>query len=279
MTRKTASIALGAPAILSRVNKLSNGSSTAQDDWVAAEGPLEVRIGGKPTTVLMRTPGQDEELVRGFLFSEGVVSAAKEILSVSPVRDAKDESMEGSVIAVELAPARRARTMDRNFYSNSSCGVCGKKSIASLEVHGTAAQTALTIPGSLLQTLPERLREAQPTFAQTGGVHASALFTARGELLAVREDVGRHNALDKLIGWAMTAGKLPLSDCILLVSGRVSYEIVQKAVVASIPFIAAVGAPSSLAVELAERFRLTLVGFLRPGSMNVYAHPERITSP
>jgi len=274
--RNTLNPVAGAPAVLASVRKLSNGAATAaQQDWVAAESPLEVRIGGKPTTVLMRTPGHDEELVRGFLFSEGVVSSASGILSIGHVRPSREQTG-GSVIEVELAKSRKAPTIDRSFYSNSSCGVCGKKTIASLEVRGAIADNRLQVRRSVLETLPERLRAAQPTFAQTGGVHASALFTAEGEPIAVREDVGRHNALDKLVGWALSEGRIPLSDFILLVSGRVSYELVQKAVVASIPFIAAVGAPSSLAVELAERFKLTLVGFLRPGSMNVYAHEERI---
>jgi FdhD protein len=167
--------------------------------------------------------------------------------------------------------------LDREFYSNASCGVCGKKTIESLEVKGTIAKSTLRVRGSLLNNLPDRLRDAQTTFARTGGVHASGLFTPEGDLVVLREDVGRHNALDKIIGWALAAGRLPLSNHVLLVSGRVSYEIVQKAVVAGIPFIAAVGAPSSLAVDLAERFHLTLVGFLKRDSMNVYAHPERLT--
>jgi FdhD protein len=223
----------------------------------------------------MRTPGNDEELVRGFLYSEGVVTSASDVVAVGSVEPAAQE-VGGSVIDVQLAPSRKGRTVNRSFYSNASCGVCGKKTIASLEVRGPVAKTRLRVRRSVLERLPERLRDAQTTFAKTGGVHASGLFTADGELVVLREDVGRHNALDKIIGWAMTEGKLPLEDYILLVSGRVSYEIVQKAVVAAIPFIAAVGAPSSLAVDLAERFELTLAGFLRVGSMNVYSHPERI---
>jgi FdhD protein len=265
------------PAIRSRVRKLTAGGANerTEDDWIASEAPLEVRIGGKPTTVLMRTPGHDEELVRGFLYSEGIVTSAADIVSVGGVK-ASAEDVGGSIISVELAPTRKGRTIDRSFYSNASCGVCGKKTIASLEVRGPIARTNLKIKRSILERLPDQLRQAQTTFAKTGGVHASGLFTTEGELIVLREDVGRHNALDKIIGWGMTAGKLPFSDCILMVSGRVSYEIVQKAVVAAIPFIAAVGAPSSLAVELAERFELTLAGFMKPGSLNVYAHPERI---
>ena len=271
---------LDQPVVSSRVGKLSGGvAESFQDDWIAAEAPLEVRISGTPATVLMRTPGDDEELVRGFLFSEGVITSLKDVISIGAVEAASNGSG-GGVINVELASSRRAfgetLASDRSFYSNASCGVCGKKTIDSLEVHGAIAQTELRIQRSVLGTLPDRLREAQTTFAKTGGVHASALFTATGQLVAVREDVGRHNALDKLIGWALEAGKIPLSDDVLLVSGRVSYEIVQKAIAASIPFIAAVGAPSSLAVELSDRFNLTLVGFLRAESMNVYTHEERI---
>jgi FdhD protein len=227
----------------------------------------------------MRTPGEDEELVRGFFYSEGIISSADEILSISPLEGSPDGGT-GGVIAVELARSRRAVgkavAQDRSFYSNASCGVCGKKSIASLEVKGIRADVRFKVGRSVLSELPDRLRNAQTTFAKTGGVHASGLFTTDGDLVALREDVGRHNALDKLIGWALKAGRIPLRDFILLVSGRVSYEIVQKAVVASIPFIAAVGAPSSLAVDLSQRFGITLVGFLRPDSMNVYTHPERV---
>jgi FdhD protein len=244
-------------------------------DWVAVEAPLEIRLGGKPATVLMRTPGDDEELVRGFLFSEGIIARAADILSMSrPLNLTGDR--QGNVMAVELATTRKTPGIDRNFYSSSSCGVCGKKTIASLEVKGSISDSRLTVERGVLSSLLKQLSAAQPTFAKTGGVHASGLFTADGELVAAREDVGRHNALDKLIGWALAEGKIPLSDHLLLVSGRVSYELVQKAVVASLPLIAAVGAPSSLAVELAERFKITLVGFLRHDSMNIYANPERV---
>jgi FdhD protein len=244
-------------------------------DQVAIEAPLELRIGPRPATVLMRTPGDDEELVRGFLFSEGIITRGDEILSMRRPPDLT-AGQQGNVITVELATQRKTLGIDRNFYSSSSCGVCGKKTIASLEVKGAVSDSRLRIERRVLTTLPDQLRAAQPTFARTGGVHASGLFTSDGELVVAREDVGRHNALDKLIGWALAAGKIPLSDHLLLVSGRVSYEIVQKAVSASLPLIAAVGAPSSLAIELAERFHLTLVGFLRQDTMNVYANPVRV---
>jgi FdhD protein len=264
------------PAVKASIQRLS-ASVSHEEDWIACEAPLEVRIGNTPTTVLMRTPGNDEELVRGFLFGEGVIHSEEEVLSIGPSH-LSPEDVGGSVINVQLAPGYTGGTIDRDFYSNASCGVCGKKTINSLEVKGTIAQSRVQMRRSVLEGLPDQLRNAQTTFAKTGGVHASGLFTPEGKLVVLREDVGRHNALDKIVGWAMTEGKLPLSDYVLLVSGRVSYEIVQKAVVAGIPFIAAVGAPSSLAVDLAERFDLTLAGFLRPGSMNVYSRPERIVS-
>jgi FdhD protein len=264
------------PTVQTRVWKYgSAGQAPSVEDWLASESPLEIRIGNTPATVLMRTPGHDGELVRGFLYNEGVVSSIEDILEVSATHPSPEE-VGGSFVDVRLSPSRIERGLDRSFYSNASCGVCGKKSLASLEVKGAIAQSRIRIRREILEVLPERLRNAQTTFAKTGGVHASGLFTTDGQLLVLREDVGRHNALDKIVGWALMEGKLPLSNFVLLVSGRVSYEIVQKAVVAGIPFIAAVGAPSSLAVELAENFHLTLVGFLRPGSLNVYSHPERV---
>jgi FdhD protein len=260
----------------SRVHTFANGTPVHDRmDWVAVEAPLEVWIGGKSATVLMRTPGNDEELVRGFLFSEGIITRLEDIVSIGRPPNLIGLQL-GNVISVQLGTARKLHSLDRNFYSSSSCGVCGKKTIASLEVRAPASTSRLTIQRSMLAGLADQLRAAQPTFAKTGGVHASGLFTADGKLVAAREDVGRHNALDKLIGWALAEGRIPLSDHLLLVSGRVSYEIVQKAVSASLPLIAAVGAPSSLAVELADRFNLTLVGFLRPDALNVYANGDRV---
>lgn len=252
------------------------GSAATHDDALAVEAPLEVRLGGKPLTVLMRTPGNDEELVAGFLFGEGVISDADEILAVERPVDLS-ETERGNVMSVSLLTSRRTPAGDRLFFSNSSCGICGKQSLASIEVRGEPVRSELTISRRVLTELPERLKGAQPVFARTGGAHASALFTPSGELVAVREDVGRHNALDKLVGWALAEGRVPLSDRVLLVSGRLSYELVQKAVAAGIPLVAAVGAPSSLAVELAERFEVTLVGFLRATGMNVYARAARVT--
>jgi FdhD protein len=225
----------------------------------------------------MRTPGNDDELVRGFLYSEGAINSEDDVLSIGPSH-LSPEDVGGSVINVQLAGRQEGGRLDRTFYSNASCGVCGKKTILSLEVRGAIASSQIRIRQSTLESLPSSLRHVQTTFARTGGVHASGLFTSSGRLIVVREDVGRHNALDKIVGWGVMQRRLPLSDYVLMVSGRVSYEIVQKAVVAGIPFVAAVGAPSSLAVDLAERFDLTLVGFLKRGSMNVYSHAERILS-
>jgi FdhD protein len=252
------------------------GAKATHDDAIAVEAPLEVRLGGKPLTVLMRTPGHDVELVAGFLFGEGIISDADELLAVEHAPDVSDAEC-GDVVNVSLRTARRTPN-DRPFFSNSSCGICGKQSLAAIEVRAQPVQSELAVSRRVLTELSERLKSAQPVFARTGGVHASGLFTPAGELIAVREDVGRHNALDKLIGWALTEGRVPLSDHLLLVSGRVSYELVQKAIAAGIPLVAAVGAPSSLALQLAERFHVTLVGFLRATGMNVYAHAARVTA-
>jgi FdhD protein len=259
-----------------RVSTLAPGAIERQRvDSVAVEAPLEVRIGGKPTTVLMRTPGSDEELVAGFLFGEGMIAGPADILSIRRPAETS-ESERGNVIDIELTNPGKSTMLDRLFFSNSSCGVCGKKTIGSIQVNARPSDSKLKISRSKLMALPAKLRAAQSAFAVTGGVHASGLFTPTGELVALREDVGRHNALDKLIGWALAARRIPLSDYVLLVSGRVSYEIVQKAACAGVPIVAAVGAPSSIAIELAEQFNLTLVGFLRAESMNIYANGWRI---
>ncbi len=251
------------------------GALSTAEDAVAVEAPLEVRIGGKRFTVLMRTPGCDTELVLGFLFGEGVIADADDVLSIEQPNDLTAEER-GNVVDVRLAASRRPPG-ERLFFSNSSCGICGKQSLASVEVQGKPVTSSVVVSRGVLAALPERLLAAQQVFARTGGTHASGLFTPAGELIALREDVGRHNALDKLIGWALTEGHVPLSEAVLLVSGRLSYELIQKAVAASIPVVAAVGAPSSAAVELADRFNITLVGFLRATGLNVYAHPNRVT--
>lgn len=251
------------------------GPNLRTDD-VAIEAPLEIRFGGRPATILMRTPGHDEELVRGFLFSEGIISRAGEIVSMR-----RPDGLAGphidNVIEVELSTPRRRPGLDRSFFSNASCGVCGKKSIESLQIKAARVESEIKVRKGVLTALPRTLRDAQATFSRTGGVHASGLFTVEGELVALREDVGRHNALDKLVGWALEHNLTPLDQYLLLLSGRVSYELVQKAVMASLPIIAAVGAPSSLAVDLAEQYGLTLVGFLRNESMNIYTNGFRVS--
>jgi FdhD protein len=256
-----------------KVLKLRGAAASEERDRVAVEAPLELRLGGRALTVIMRTPGADEELVRGFLYSEGMIARAADVVSLArPERLTGDEV--GNVIAVELAG--EAPPLERVFYASSSCGVCGKSSISSLAIRAPAVSSSLRVSRDVLASLPSRMRAAQPIFAETGGLHASALFDAAGTLVAAREDVGRHNALDKLIGWALSAGRLPLGSALLAVSGRVSYEIVQKAIAAGLPLIAAVGAPSSLAIDLAEQFGVTLVGFLRDDAMNVYTHRARV---
>jgi FdhD protein len=254
-------------------------------DAVVVEAPLEIRVGGQPLTVVMRTPGHDEELARGFLFTESIIARADDLLSVTRVPGLSGDEA-GNVLDVRLAPPPvtlgggvslgKPRGAERNFFASSSCGVCGKTSIAQLAVSAPPVRSSLQLARAVLRSLPERLRETQAVFQATGGLHASALFRTDGTLMAAREDVGRHNALDKLVGWALAAGRLPLGDAALMVSGRVSFEILQKAIMAGIPLVAAVSAPSSLAVDLAERFGVTLVGFLRGASMNVYTHPDRL---
>jgi len=242
-------------------------SEPPRNDCVAVEAPLELRFGGKPATVLMRTPGHDEELVRGFLFHEGVVQRDDDIVSLDFHGDACE-------IVLDL---RHRPNLNRGSFSNSSCGVCGKNSLESLKITSQRIDSTLGIPRDLLTELPERLRAAQTGFAQTGGLHATGLFSPGGELLALREDVGRHNAFDKAAGWALAGERLPLKEVVAVVSGRVSFELVQKAIASGIPILAAIGAPTSLAVELAEEFGVTLVGFLRKSGFNCYAGGERIS--
>jgi FdhD protein len=252
----------------------SGGEPAAKDDIVAVEAPLEIRIGGRISTVLMRTPGDDDDLVLGFLRSEGIVSSKADILWVRrPPGLEGDEA--GNVLEVEVGGAA-AEAPHRHFFGSSGCGVCGRNSIEALRVKGPPVDAACPVTRALLASLPGRMREAQRTFGRTGGVHTSALFTTAGDLVALREDVGRHNALDKVVGEALLQGRVPLSESVLQVSGRTSFEIVQKAAMAGIPIVAAVSAPSSLAVASAKRMGMTLVGFVRGDRFNVYAHPERI---
>jgi FdhD protein len=245
------------------VVRLPEGRS--ERDRVAVEEPLEIRIGGNPVAVTMRTPGHDEELALGFCISEGL----------RPTSAHLPADLAANTVDVE-APEFDLGRLQRSFYTSSSCGVCGKGALEAVAVEAARVESQLRIPLALVVELPDRLREAQAAFAATGGLHASGLFNAEGELLCAREDVGRHNALDKVIGWAFGADRLPLGDAVLCVSGRLSFELVQKAAVAGCPLLVAVGAPSSLAVSLAQDRGITLCGFVRGGSANVYTEAWRI---
>ncbi|WP_159499165.1 formate dehydrogenase accessory sulfurtransferase FdhD [Microbacterium sp. 18062] len=252
-------------------------------DVLAAEEPLEIRVGGRSLAVTMRTPGNDVELAAGFLVSEAVIGRGDEFLGAihcgGPGTGGASNTY--NVLDVTLAPgvAPPAPEVTRNFFTTSSCGLCGKASIDAVETVSRydVADDEATLEAELLATFPDRLRAEQAVFAKTGGLHAAALFdAATGELLVLREDVGRHNAVDKVVGWAVLNDRLPLRGTVLQVSGRTSFELVQKAVMAGVPMLTAVSAPSSLAVELAVASGLTLVGFLRPPTMNVYARADRI---
>ncbi|MFJ6726591.1 formate dehydrogenase accessory sulfurtransferase FdhD [Streptomyces sp. NPDC091281] len=268
-----------------KVLRVRDGAVSHRPDTLVAEEPLEIRLNGKPLAITMRTPGDDFGLAAGFLVSEGVLARTEDLLNIVYCAGATaDGSNTYNVVDVRTAPdvVLPDITLERNVYTTSSCGLCGK---ASLDAVRTTARwpiadtPPLRLGTDLLALLPDRLREAQRVFDRTGGLHAAALFSEEGELLDVREDVGRHNAVDKLVGRALREGRLPLSRAVLLVSGRASFELAQKAVMAGIPVLAAVSAPSSLAVDLAAETGLTLVGFLRGSSMNVYAGEERITVP
>ena len=254
-------------------------------DLLAGEEPLGIRVDGTALTMTMRTPGDDIELAAGFLISENVIRSAADIASITVCDGTTcghvDHDGLGNIVDVSLAAGVSIPAgARRSFLTTSACGVCGKASIHDICVLPQAAVAGdeARISPTVLAVLPDRLREAQRVFSRTGGLHAAALFTTDGRLVAVREDVGRHNAVDKIVGWALLAGRLPLAEHVLLVSGRASFELVQKAVLGGIPVLAAVSAPSSLAVELAEEAGLTLVGFLRGPSMNVYTGAHRIAT-
>jgi FdhD protein len=235
-------------------------------DEIAVEEPLEIRVDGRPLAVTMRTPGHDEELALGFLFGEGLIDEARD---AGPPAD-----LAANTVNVNGPLSREPG--ERRFYTTSSCGVCGKGALEEVEVHSGLLPDGPRMPHDLLASLPDRLR--QPTFERTGGLHATGLFDADGELLIVREDVGRHNAMDKVVGRALMDGSVPLHDRALCVSGRLSFELVQKAAVAGAPILVGVGAPSSLAVELARDRGMTLAGFARGGTVNVYAGPDRMAA-
>jgi FdhD protein len=256
------------------------GEARRRPDDLAAEEPLEIRVRKKPLAVTMRTPGQDIDLAMGFLLTEGIIRTAGDVVTAQ-LCAGTDTPNTYNVVDVVLGPDVPPPVTDpsRNFYTTSSCGVCGKASIDAIRTRSQfdVAADPLTVPARTLAALPDRLRAAQRTFDRTGGLHAAGLFTAEGDLLVLREDVGRHNAVDKVIGWAMREGRLPLAGHILLVSGRASFELTQKAWMAGLPLLAAVSAPSTLAAELADEAGLTLVGFLRGPSMNVYSATHRVT--
>ncbi|MGW1838961.1 formate dehydrogenase accessory sulfurtransferase FdhD [Streptomyces sp. NPDC002067] len=267
-----------------RVIRVREGSAGARPDTLVVEEPLEIRLNGKPLAVTMRTPGDDFALAAGFLVSEGVLASAAELANIVYCAGATDDGANTyNVVDVRLAPGVPVPdiSLERNVYTSSSCGLCGKASLEAVRTTARWAPDSLPGPGvrltpETLSTFPDRLRAAQRVFDRTGGLHAAALFGADGALLDVREDVGRHNAVDKVVGRALQDDRLPLSSCVLMVSGRASFELAQKAVMAGIPVLAAVSAPSSLAVDLAAETDLTLVGFLRGSSMNVYAGAHRL---
>lgn len=254
------------------VRQVVGGAVRDTTDAVAVEEPLEIQVGGRTIAVTMRTPGHDDELAVGFLFAEGVLAGAGDLRAVRRPREGVVDIALAAGVAVDW------ERLARHVYTASSCGVCGRTSIEAVRVQTRfpAKKGRPTVAPATVHALPGRLRAAQDVFERTGGLHAAALFSADGTLQALREDVGRHNALDKLIGRAALDGALPLDEAVALVSGRASFELVQKAVVAGIPLLAAVGAPSSLAVELAREFDTTLLGFVRDGRFNVYAGEWRI---
>jgi FdhD protein len=253
------------PYSAAAVDVLRLPTGATERDRVAVEDPLEIRIGGRPVAVTMRTPGHDEELALGFCLSEGL----------RPREARVPDDLAANAVEVD-APGFDPARLQRSFYTSSSCGVCGKGALEAVAVDAPRVEAELRLPLSVVASVPDRLREAQAAFEATGGLHATGLFSSTGEPLCVREDVGRHNAMDKVVGWAFRGELLPLAEHVLCVSGRLSFELVQKAAVAGCPVLVAVGAPSSLAVELAADRRITVCGFVRGGSVNVYTEPWRI---
>lgn len=257
--------------------RLEGEGRSTKTDAIAVEEPLEIRVGGRSVAVTMRTPGHDAELATGFLLTECVVRSAADIVEVAHCESGQARQT-GNVINVFLAAGVEVdfQRLTRHVFASSSCGLCGKTAIDAVIQTHSPVSSSLRISAGVLESLPEKLRASQKAFDATGGLHAAAIFDATGRMLAAREDVGRHNAVDKVIGWALQQGMTPLNALVLLVSGRVSYEIVQKALAAGLPFICAVSAPTSLAVELARESGLTLVGFLRGRTMNLYSGVWRV---
>jgi FdhD protein len=261
-----------------RVLRVDGQAAKQHSDLLATEEPLEIRVDGRSLTVTMRTPGADFELAVGFLHGEGIVRSAEDVASVRYCVDAAEQQY--NVVSVGLAPGVPPldEALMRNVLTTSACGVCGTASLQALRERGLPhLAPGPVVSADVLHSLPDRLAASQPVFDRTGGLHAAALFTADGDVLAVREDIGRHNAVDKVLGWALLQHRLPLAETLLLVSGRAGYEIAQKAIAAGVPIVAAVSAPSSLAVSLAREFGLTLVGFLRGTRFSVYAGEERVS--
>jgi FdhD protein len=269
--------ATDATARTTRIVAWSDRTSRDEDDVVAREEPLEIQVQGASVAVLMRTPGDDLDLALGFLTTEGIVRRPEDVVSMRHCSSVKDEEAEENILRVVLRDGvdLPLALLRRNTYASSSCGVCGKATIEATIVEAPPIVASCTIPSDVLFALPPRLREGQETFDKTGGLHAAGLFDLEGTRLALAEDVGRHNAVDKVVGRALSSG-IELGSTCLLVSGRVSFEIVQKALVARIPIVAGISAPTSLAVALGVRAGVTLAGFLRDRSVNLYAHPERV---
>ncbi len=267
----------------SRVVTYEGGEVRLRSDAVATEEPLEIRLhhAGDDciSSVTMRTPGNDFELATGWLLAEGIVREPDDVTRIAYCIDRSvGEEQRYNIVNVYLRPDLRQdfASIERDFFTTSACGVCGKAGLDQLATKASRIESELTVPSEIVCSLPGRLRTAQGVFERTGGLHAAGLFDSSGEMLGLREDVGRHNALDKLLGWALLEGLLPLSECIVLVSGRASFELAQKSVVAGVPVMCAVSAPSSLAIEVARDFNMTLVGFLRDERFNVYAGADRI---
>jgi FdhD protein len=264
---------------LTQVTEWDDGKILRKEDYLAAEEPLEIRIGDDPLSVTMRTPGHDLELAAGFLFTEGLIQRRAQIIALEENAGAAERNR-GNVVLAKLAPesAPDFEKMRRHFFAASSCGICGKASIDSVRARALVAPNPdFRLDPEVLVRLPDTLRESQAVFGRTGGLHAAALFDGSGKLLVLREDIGRHNAVDKVIGWALLEERVPLGNTILLVSGRGGFEIVQKAIVAGLPVVASVSAPSSLAVQLARELGQTLIGFLRGRRFVVYAGAERVS--
>jgi len=284
MLEKTSGKARRGSKTKTRVRFVEDGRMRVRPDTLATEEPMEIRLLAGQTTrtvaVTMRTPGADFELAAGFLYGEGIIDSPDDIQKISYCVDSDlDAEQRYNIVNVELRGGREfdLSPLERHFYTTSACGVCGKASLEQLELRGCPVMpVGPEVSAETLYTLPEKLRQAQGLFDATGGLHAAALFDNRGNLLALREDVGRHNATDKLVGWVLLEGRLPLTDHIVMVSGRSSFEILQKCLAAGVPFVCAISAPSSLAVDVAKEFGMTLVGFLRGGRFNVYAGSERV---